>query len=623
LAATRPPGMLSVMEEIARFLARHPPFDRLPAELLAQTAATVEIEFFPRGACILPQGGEPGRFLYLIVKGTAELWQAAGDRPPELVETLAAGETFGQLSLLSGAAHLWDAVAGEDVLAYLIPADQVERLRQQPGFEALLARRAGDRLRHAIVASAAGAPLDLLSVQASALPTRPLVTCAPHDTVAQAAQQMRDQRVSSLIVEGRPPGLVTATDLRDRVLAAGLRPDTPVGQVMTSPLHTMPAETSLGELLLAMVDLGIHHLPLTRHGRLVGMVTDTDLLRHQSSHPLLLRRQLDRATGPEELAAYAREVTAAAARLVRAGAPAGDVTRFVASAHDALYVRAVHDAEAALGPPPCPYALLILGSGARREPTLRTDQDHALVLPDDLPQGADAWFAAVAEQLAATLERCGLPRCPGDVMATNPARRMPLGAWQDQFTRWIEQPEEDALLDAAIFFDFRQLHGELEAEQPLRRVVGWAASNRRFLGRLAAAALRRRPPLGFLRHLRGEQRGQINLKAHGTAPIVDLARLLALEAGSPEIATVARLRTAADRGMAGTATVDLAAAFEYLQQLRLRHQADRLAAGAAPDDVLGLAELTALQRRWLKDAVHLLHTCQESVRITFRTDQIG
>jgi CBS domain-containing protein len=611
------------MEEIARFLARHPPFDGLPAEPLEQTAATVEIEYFPRGARILRQGGEPSRYLHLIVKGTVELRQAAGDGPSELVETLAAGETFGQLSLLSRSPHLWDAVAREDVLAYLIPGQQVERLRHRPGFEALLARRAGDRLRHAIAASRATAPLGLLSAQAAELPSRPLVTCAPDDTAAQAARRMREQRVSSLIVDGRPLGLVTATDLRDRVLAAGLSPDTPVRQVMTTPLQTMPADAAVGELLLTMVDRGVHHLPLTRGGRLVGMVTDTDLLRHQSRHPLLVRRQLDQAAGPQELAAYAREVTAAAAGLVRAGTPAGDVTRFVASAHDALYVRAARDGEAALGPPPCPYALLVLGSGARRESTLRTDQDHAIVLADDPPPRADDWFASLAEHLAAALERCGLPRCPGDVMATNPARRVPLRAWQDQFARWIEQPEEDALLEAAIFFDFRQLHGDLDVERPLQRVIRRAAGNRRFLGRLAAAALRRRPPLGFLRQLRGEQRGRVDLKAHGTAPIVDLARLLALEAGSAETATVARLRSAAEHGTVGTAAADLVAAFEYLQQVRLRGQADALAAGAVPDDVVVLTELSALQRRWLKDAVHLLHTCQESVRIAYRTDLIG
>jgi CBS domain-containing protein len=310
-------------------------------------------------------------------------------------------------------------------------------------------------------------------------------------------------------------------------------------------------------------------------------------------------------------------------RLVAAGSPAGDVTRFLASAYDALYLRVVRDGEAALGPPPCPYALLVLGSGARGEPTLRSDQDHALVLADDPPAGADAWFAQLAEHLVATLECCGLPRCPGDVMATNPTRRLPRRAWQAQFAGWIQEPDEDALLDAAIHFDFRQLHGDLDAEAALRPVIRQAAGNRRFLGRLARAALRRRPPLGFLRQLRGDHHGRVDLKAHGIAPIVDLARLLALEAASADLPTVARLRAASERGAVGRTAADLVAAFEYLQQVRLRHQASRLQAGAAPDDRIALADLGALERRWLKDAFHLLHTCQESVRIGFHTDLIA
>jgi CBS domain-containing protein len=623
LAAGCRPGMLCGMQEIARFLAAHPPFDGLPPAALAQTAATVEIAYFPRGASILRQGGEPPHHLHVIVKGVVELRQTDERGGSELVETLAEGETFGQLSLLSRSPHLWDVVAREDVLAYLIPAEQVERLRHQPGFEALLARRAGDRLRRAVAAGREPAPLDLFSVRAGELVGRALVTCDPGETVAEAARRMRDEQVSSLVVRGRPPGLVTASDLRDRVLAAGLGGDTPVAAVMTAPLQTMPAEASLGEVLLAMVDQGVHHLPLVREGRLVGMVTDTDLLRHESRHPLFVRRQLDRATGPQDLSAYAREVAAAAVRLIEAGSPAGDVTRFLASAHDALYVRVARDGEAALGPPPCPYALLVLGSGARGEPTLRTDQDHALVLVDDPPAGAEGWFGDLAEHLAATLEGCGLPRCPGGVMATNLARRLPRRAWQDRFGSWIQEPEEEALLEAAIFFDFRQLHGDLDAEAALRPVIRQAAGNRRFLGRLARASLRRRPPLGFLRQLRGDHHGRVDLKAHGTAPIVDLARLLALEAGSAELATVARLRAATERGTVGRTAADLAAAFDYLQQVRLRHQAGQLQAGAAPDDGVALADLGALERRWLKDAFGLLHTCQESVRIAFHTDLIA
>jgi CBS domain-containing protein len=611
------------MQEIARFLAANPPFDGLPPEVLEQTAATVEVARYPRGTSILRQGGEPSRHLHVIVDGVVELRQADANGASELVETLASGETFGQLSLLSRAPHLWDVLAREDVLAYLIPAEHVERLRHHPGFEALLARRAGDRLRRAVAAHREPALLDLLSVRAGDLATRPLVTCDPGETVAEAARRMRAERISSLVVIGRSPGLVTASDLRDRVLAAGLSGTTPVEAVMSVPLHTMPAEASLSEVLLAMVERGIHHLPLVREGQLVGMVTDTDLLHHEARHPLFLRRQLDGATDQAGLAAYARDVTAAALRMIGTGSRASDVTAFVASAHDALYVRAARDGEAALGPPPCAYALLVLGSGARREPTLRTDQDHAIVLDDNPPTGAGEWFAALAEHLAATLEHYGLPRCPGGTMATNPARRVPQRAWQDLFGTWIEEPEETALLDAAVCFDFRQLHGYLDAEQALRPVIRRAAGNRRFLGRLARAALRRRPPLGFLRHLRGDHQGMIDLKAHGTAPIVDLARLLALEAGSGATGTAARLRVATERGTVGRTAADLAAAFEYLQEMRLRHQAGQIQAAAAPDDLVALAGLGALERRWLKDAFHLLHTCQESVRVAFQTDLIA
>jgi CBS domain-containing protein len=157
----------------------------------------------------------------------------------------------------------------------------------------------------------------------------------------------------------------------------------------------------------------------------------------------------------------------------------------------------------------------------------------------------------------------------------------------------------------------------------LRPVIRRAAGNRRFLGRLARAALRRRPPLGFLRQLRGDHQGRIDLKAHGTAPIVDLARLLALEAGSAETATVTRLRTATERGTVGRIAADLVAAFEYLQELRLRHQAGQRQADATPDDLVALADLGALERRWLKDAFGLLYTCQEGVRLAFQADLIA
>src|SRR5262249_11826359 len=147
---------------------------------------------------------------------------------------------------------------------------------------------------------------------------RTLVTCEPDETVRAVAERMRAEQVSSVVVTGEPLGFLTDRDLRDRVVAPGIDLDTPVGAVMSTPLITAQADSTVAELLLMMVDRGIPHLPVTQAGRLIGIVTDTDLLRHESSHPLFLRRRLERAGGHDDLAAYAAEVRASLGRLVDA-----------------------------------------------------------------------------------------------------------------------------------------------------------------------------------------------------------------------------------------------------------------------------------------------------------------
>jgi CBS domain-containing protein len=611
---------MGVMREIEGFLAAHSPFDTLPAEVLAQTAATVEVRRYQRGAYILRQGGPPATDLYVLARGQVELRRHDDDSvgAGELIQTISEGTVFGQLSVLGGAAPLWDAVARKSSLCYLVPAEQLERLRLLSGFEALLIQRAGDHIRAAFAARRAAAPPNPFAGRARELIARPLVTCSPHETVRVAAQRMHAEGVSSLVVDADPPGFLSDRDLRDRVLAPGLDSHTFVRQVMSTPVITATADATVAEMLLTMVEEGIHHLPVGEAGQLIGMVTDTDLLRHESRHPLFLRRRLDHP-GPADLVAYAEEVRLAAMRLIDAGTPVDDLGRITGSAWDGLVTRVLRDAEARLGAPPAPYAFLVLGSQARLEATLHSDQDHVLVLADDSGAEAEAYATALAEEVVAALERCGLPRCPGGVMASNPRWRLPLEAWRRAFRTWINEPDDEALADAIIFFDFRQVHGSLDAESALRPVVQSAADHPVFLASLARTALRRESPLDFLGQLRGVRRGQhrhqLDLKLQGIAAIVDLARLFALEAGLPETNTLARLRLADGRSTIDTVTSDLAEAFEYLQEVRLRHQAARRGAGEVPDNYVALSDLSALEYRWLKDVFRLIQICHESVRV--------
>jgi len=603
-------------EDVARFLVEHRPFDRLPPGALARAAAATVTEHYPPGATILQQGAHVDR-LHVVARGLVELRSTAGD----LVESIGPGEVFGQLSLLVGTPMLWRAVAGEDTDCYLVPRAEVEPLRGVPGFEATLVQRAGERIRHAITLRRAAAPANPFAERARDLIARPLVTCGQQETVRAAAERMRDEQVSSLVVAGEPLGFLTDRDLRDRVVAPGIGLDTPVAAIMSTPLITAQADSTMAELLLMMVDRGIHHLPVTEAGRLVGIVTDTDLLRHESRHPLFLRRRLERAGDHEDLVAYAADVRESVARLVDSETPVDDIGRLAGSAQDALVARILRDAERRLGPPPAPYAFMVLGSHARLEATLHTDQDHAIALADDAGPEAEAWAAALADEVVGGLERCGFPRCPGGIMASNPRWRVRLTTWERYFRAWMEEPDEQALADTTIFFDFRQVGGTLDADASLRPVVGQATAHPAFLGRLALMALRRESPLDMFGQLRGMRQGRrrvLDLKLRGIAGIVDLARVFALEAGVPETNTLVRLRLAAARGL--DVAPDLAESFEFLQQVRLRHQARRLRAGAEPDNLVALSELTELERRWLRDLFRLLDIARQSVRLHLQTD---
>lgn len=202
------------MDEIARFLREHPPFDQLPAEVLAQTAAMVEIEYFPRGTRILAQAGSPSEFLFIIRTGAVELRRSDDDGTIETLDTLAEGETFGHLSLLSRAAPMWDTVAREDTLVYMIPRPQVARLHSEPAFDAFFARSVRDRLQHAVALRGSTTSFGLFTTRAADIVRRPLVTCEPGLSVREVAQRMQAAHVSSVVVTGERLGILTDRDLR-------------------------------------------------------------------------------------------------------------------------------------------------------------------------------------------------------------------------------------------------------------------------------------------------------------------------------------------------------------------------------------------------------------------------
>ncbi len=599
------------LSEIRDFLAAHPPFADLPAAALTALPARLAVEYRRRGAVVLAAGERPAG-LYVVRSGAVETRDGDGS----LVDRGGAGTLVGE-SLVTGAAQ--PAVAAyEDTLLLLVPEDVLaELVAQHPPLAAYLA---GHGLRGRPERDEPRAA----RVTAREIAIRPPVTVEAGSSVAEAARLMTDERIASLlVVEGdRLVGILTDRDLRGRVLAAGRDPATTVGEVMTADPVTTGPDALAVELQLELVRHHIHHLPVLVDGTPVGMVSATDLLRLERDNPVHLGSEAARAQTVAEVVQVAHRLGRLVEGLARRGANALDAGRVVTAVGDAIERRLLTLAETELGPAPVSWAWVTLGSRARFEQALGGDQDHALVLHDDYdPDDAEqaAYFAALAERVSAGLEQAGYPRCRGEKMATNPRWRRPLGSWRAQVSRWVGVPDPDAVLEASVFFDLRHLAGDVTLSDALSRHQREAASGSRlFLTHLATHAARQPTPVGFLRGLvverSGDHRDTLDLKAGGLGILVEIARVQALAAGSAATGTLARLADAAAAGtLSAPLATDLRDAWEFLADLRLRHQAAQVSAGDRPDNRVAPASLGSFERRQLRGAFGVIRAGQAAL----------
>jgi CBS domain-containing protein len=600
--------------DVASFLSRYPPFDTLTPGELSRVASSVEIEHFPAGAVILQQSGQPARHLYVVRKGAVEMI-AEG----RLYDLLSEGEVFGQFSLLADESPTATVRAHEDTLCYLIAADVADEVLGSSEGRLFVLGRMRERL-------AAGYD----AMEPPGLPFRPVgglirrspVTADPGMSVAAAAERMTAERVSCLLVSMRDGwGIVTDRDLRSRVLASHRSPETPVQDVASFPVKTLPERALVGEALLAMFADGVHHFPVTRpDGSIAGVVTATDLMDIGRDTPFSIRHAIERARTRDEVVAAGRELPQVVLALVDASSEPVATGRVAALVVDAMTTRLLTLGIERFGEPPVPWAWLALGSAARREQALGTDQDHALAFDtQDRPEAeVDPYFAGLAEFVTEGLDGAGISRCKGDAMATNAAMRRSVQGWVDALRGWMRDPGPSGSILSSIVYDFRRVTGPLDLEPELEGTIREARNDLGFLRHLGRRVFDHRPPTGFLRDLvverKGEHVGRLDVKHGGITIVGNIARLEGVRAGIPAKETLDRLSGSAAAGtLEDSLAAELAEAFRFLWEVRLRHQAGQVRGGETPDDFVDPSTLGPVTRRGLKEAFGVISKAQRGL----------
>ena len=622
-----------LIEETVRFLSQIPPFQFLERTLLRELAQSLTMAFHPRGEVILQQDGPISDHLQIIRKGVVKITlRPEGGGDEVVVDYREGGEIFGLVSLMGGHQRT-TVVAVQDTTCYLLPKARFHELVfSHPAITEYLLQfhltKYADMTSREIQGKSLfleGSDHLLFTAQVGEICQRFSTVVEADTTIRQSARRMVEERQSAALVvgpSGEPIGILTDQDFRTKVVAEGQPIDGPVSRVMSHPVVSVDEKVPCFDVVLKMLQCDIDHVAVPRDGAIRGVVTHHDFMVLQGQSPLAFSEDIEHQTTLEGLAPVSRKAMAIIGVLLRQGVRATNIIRILSELNDRVVRKVLELAERDLGPPPVPYCWLALGSEGRKEQTFRTDQDNALVYADvsniQKPKVAE-YFRRFTVFMRNGLIQCGFEACPANYMASNPDWCQPLSAWKRYFSGWISEPTPEAVLKSLIFFDFRPLHGDESLAWELREHFGRILPDYPvFLGFLANMLVKNRPPIGFFGGVAvergGEHKDGLNLKIKGVAPLVDIARLFALERGVRQASTMERLE--ALRG--GTTLIselvdELEYAFEFLTLLRVHHQFRQLEAGRPIDNFIRLDVLSSLERQSLKNAFRLILKVQDLV----------
>ena len=635
-------GSTTIASSVRQFLLAYPPFTQMRAEDLDFLVRRLELAYYARSELLVgPESGSPDA-CFIVRQGVVEGVRPVppGASTASAVVQLTPGEVFPVGALMADRPVTSEYRASGDVFCWMLKkADFDELLRRSDVFLDFCKRRMGallDLSQQAVQATYAQNATQWRSMvdPLGSLVRRPAVTVASGDSLRAVFERMEDENVGSVIVAGAggptdaaSAGIFTRQDVIGRVVLPGVPLDTAISAVMTAPIITMEAGVTVAEAMLLMAHRAIRHIPVTRDGELIGVVTERDLFVLQRQSLRSIGDSIRHGRTVEDLARAAGDIRTWSKSLVAQGVAAAFVTRLISRLNDQVTARLIALIGAEHGLDLSEACWLALGSEGREEQTIATDQDNGLIL-DDARAGERPRYLAFAQAVNQALDRCGYPLCKGGIMAGNPKWCLTRTEWRDLFDDWIARGDPESLLAANIFFDFRALWGEPGLADALRAdIAKHAHANQRFLKQMSDNALRNRPPLNWRGELQAAEDDAgvegIDLKMNGSVPFVDAARIFALAAGSTATNTVERLEKAgAARGIPAPEIRAWCDAFEYVQLLRLREQHRRAANGPRDGDdgnpnVVPLALLPDLDRRILKEAMRQIRKVQQRLEVDY------
>ena len=602
------------------------PFDCLTPAEQAELRAHAETVAF-RGDTVLLTPESVPTHAWLLQSGHVQLVEGG-----EGVAVYGPGDVCAARAVLAGRASGVLTAQG-DVLAWQIPRATLQALISGNSvFSAWLFGDISRRLSASVQRRGQREFLSLMMARVrDAYVRKPLYVDGGLDLVAVCRLMSWQGASNALVRDGERIGMFTTTDLRDALLQPVPANELAVRAVARFDLISITPDAEVFEALLLMLRHRVHRVVVRERaaegGAIVGVLSQLDLMSFVSNHSHLIALQIQQADSVAALKPAALQMDGLVALLHSGGIRIEIICSLVRELNHQLFARLwAMFAPAELVAHSC---LIVMGSEGRGEQVLKTDQDNALLLRDGFASSAAerAAIQRVTERFTAALIDFGYPRCPGNIMLSNPLWCQPLAEFKQSLRGWLFGAEPDGPMNLAIFLDAAAVAGDAALLQQARLFVDeFLVDNDAFFAHFASAADQFNEPSGWWPRwadLRERDEQPFDLKKLGTFPVVHGVRTLALQHHVHELGTGARLQVLADRQLLPAPLArDLAEALHFLMAARLDHQLRQRNAGQPVDNLVRLSALGTLERDLLKDTLAIIKRFRQHLRLIYRLDAL-
>jgi CBS domain-containing protein len=414
---------------------------------------------------------------------------------------------------------------------------------------------------------------------------------------------------------------VTATDLREAAIVQRRSLDAPIGTLATYDLIGMAPDDFLFNALLRMTHHNINRLVIRDGATIHGILEQIDLLSYLSNHSHLIALQIERAQSRDELKWASQDLV----NVIRDLHHQGTKIRYIMQLVSELNKKVLRKLFELLAPPELldNACLLVLGSEGREEQVLKTDQDNALILRDGFSHPD---LERVTREFTESLIEFGYPRCPGNIMVSNPYWTKSVADFKESLFDWIVRPTPDSFLQFAIFSDAKAVAGDENLLRHVRdRMYRLLGDHRSFYSQFAKSTVAFETPLGFFTNFVLEKnRAELDIKKGGIFPIVHGIRSLALEYRLPQTNTVDRITALSRRNLFQPSFgAEMIEAFTYLSTLRAEAGLEKALRGLPQDNYLNPKDLNKLKRELLRDSFKIVNEFKKFIGYHFKLGMIS